>query len=36
VQVRLFDGLIDGKVEAEIVRADDQAPQLAISRLRRN
>jgi hypothetical protein len=36
VQVRLFDGLVDGTVEPEIVRADDQAPQLAISRLRRN
>ena len=36
VPVRLLDGLVDGGVEAEIVGADDQAPQLAISRLRRN
>jgi hypothetical protein len=36
MQVRLFDSLVDGKVEPEIVRTDDQAPQLAISRLRRN
>jgi hypothetical protein len=34
--MRFFDGLVDGKIEPEIVRADDQAPQLAISRLRRN
>jgi hypothetical protein len=36
VPVRLFDGLVNGRVEPEIVCADDQAPQLAISRLRRN
>ena len=31
-----FDGLVDGWVEAEIVATDDQPPQLAISRLRKN
>ena len=36
VPMRLFDGLVDGRVEPEIVGADDQASQLAISRLRRN
>jgi hypothetical protein len=36
VPVCLLDGLVDRRVEPEIVRADDQAPQLAISRLRRN
>jgi hypothetical protein len=34
--MRFFDGLVDGRVEPEIVRTDDQPPQLAISRLRRN
>jgi hypothetical protein len=36
VAMRFFDGLVDGRVEPEIVRTDDQPPQLAISRLRRN
>jgi len=36
VAMRLFDGLIDGRVEPEIVGADDQPFQPAISRLRRN
>ena len=36
VPVRLLDGLVDRRIEPEIIRADDQAPQLAISRLRRN
>jgi hypothetical protein len=36
VLVGLFDGFVDGRVEPEIVRADDQASQLAISRLRKN
>jgi len=36
VPMALFNSLIDGRIEPEIVRADDQAPQLAISRLRRN
>ena len=36
VPVRLLDRLVDGGIEPEIVGADDQAPQLAISRLRRN
>ena len=36
VPMGLFDGLIDSGVEPEIVCADDQASQLAISRLRRN
>ena len=34
--MRLFDGLVDRRVKAEIVGADDQPPQPAISRLRRN
>jgi hypothetical protein len=34
--VRFLNGLVDGRVEPEIVGADDQPPQLAISRLRRN
>jgi hypothetical protein len=34
--VRLLDSFVDGGIEPEIVRADDQAFQLAISRLRRN
>jgi hypothetical protein len=36
IPMRFFDGLVDGKVEPEIIGADDQPPQLAISRLRRN
>jgi len=32
----LFDSLVDPRVEPEIVGANDQPPQLAISRLRRN
>jgi hypothetical protein len=36
VPVRFLDSLVDGKVKPKIVRADDQAPQLAISRLRKN
>jgi hypothetical protein len=32
----LFDRLIDCRVEPEIVGADDQSPQLVISRPRRN
>jgi len=36
VAVCLFDRLVDRNVEAKIVGADDQLPQLAISRLRRN
>jgi hypothetical protein len=36
VPMRLFDGLIDRHVEPEIVGADDQSPQLVISRPRRN
>jgi len=36
VLVGLLDSFVDGGVEPEIVGADDQAPQLAISRLRRN
>ncbi len=36
VPMALFDSLIDGGIEPEIVCADDQASQLAISRLRRN
>jgi hypothetical protein len=36
VPVRLLDGFVDGGVEPEIVGADDEAAQLAISRLRRN
>ena len=31
-----FDRLVDRRVEPEIVGADDQSPQLVISRLRRN
>ena len=34
--VRLLDSFVDGGIEPEIVGADDQAFQLAISRLRRN
>jgi hypothetical protein len=34
--VRLLDSFVDGGIEPEIVCADDQAFQLAISRLRRN
>jgi hypothetical protein len=34
--VRFLDSFVDGGIEPEIVRADDQASQLAISRLRRN
>jgi hypothetical protein len=36
VKMGLFDGLVDGRVEPEIVGADNQPSQLAISRLRRN
>jgi hypothetical protein len=36
VPMRRFDSLVDQRAEAEIVGADDQPPQLAISRLRRN
>ena len=36
VPMRLFNCLVNGWVETEIVGADDQSPQLAISRLRRN
>ena len=36
VSVRLFDGLVDGRIEPEIVGANDQPLQPAISRLRRN
>ena len=36
VPVRFFDSFVDGGIEPEIVRADDQTSQLAISRLRRN
>ena len=36
VPVGLLDSFVDGGVEPEIVGADDQASQLAISRLRRN
>ena len=36
VPVGLLDSFVDGGVEPEIVGADDQVPQLAISRLRRN
>ena len=36
VPMCLFDGLVDARVQAEIVRTDDEPPQLAISRLRRN
>jgi hypothetical protein len=34
--MRFFDGLVDSRVETKIVGANDQPPQLAISRLRRN
>ena len=34
--VRLLDSFVDGGIEPEIVRADNQAFQLAISRLRKN
>jgi hypothetical protein len=34
--MRLFNGLVNGWVETEIVGANDQPPQPAISRLRRN
>jgi hypothetical protein len=33
--MRLLDSLIDRRVEPEIVSANNQAPQRAISRLRR-
>ena len=36
VSMRLFDRLVDCRVVPEIVGADDQLPQLAISRLRKN
>ena len=36
VPMCFFDGLVDRKIESEIVGANDQPPQLAISRLRRN
>jgi hypothetical protein len=36
VPVGLRDSFVDGGVQPEIVGADDQAPQFAISRLRRN
>ena len=36
VPMRLFDRLVDCRVEPEIVGADDQSPQLVISRPRRN
>ena len=36
LSMRLFDRLVDCRVEPEIVGADDQLPQLAISRLRKN
>jgi hypothetical protein len=36
VPVRLLYSFIDSGIEAEIVRTDNQALQLAISRLRRN
>ena len=36
VPVCLFDSLVDRRTGPEIVGADDQPPQLAISRLRRN
>src|SRR5262245_54488689 len=36
VTMRLFDCLVDRRVEPEIVGADDQSPQLVISRPRRN
>ena len=36
VPMCLFDGLVDRRVEAKIVGADNQPLQPAISRLRRN
>jgi hypothetical protein len=36
VPVGLFDSFVDGGIEPEIVCADDQTSQLAISRRRRN
>jgi hypothetical protein len=36
VSMRLLDRLVDCRVEPEIVGADDQLPQLVISRLRKN
>ena len=36
VPMRSFDRLVDCRVEPEIVGADDQLPQLVISRLRKN
>ena len=36
VPIRLLDRLVDSRVETEIVSADDQLPQLVISRLRKN
>jgi hypothetical protein len=36
VSMRLFDSFVDCRVEPEIVGADDQSPQLVISRPRRN
>ena len=36
VSMRLFDRLVDCRVVPEIVGADDQLPQLVISRLRKN
>jgi hypothetical protein len=36
VAMSLFDGLVDRRVEPKIVSANDQPPQPAISRLRRN
>jgi hypothetical protein len=36
VPMCFLDGLVDGRVDPEIVGADNQPPQLAISRLRRN
>ena len=36
VPMRSFDRLVDCRVEPEIVGADDQSPQLMISRPRRN
>jgi hypothetical protein len=35
VPMRLLDSFVDRRVEPEIVGADDQPPQPAISRLRR-
>ena len=36
IAMSLFDGLVDRRVEPKIVGANDQPPQPAISRLRRN